>query len=94
MSPDPDGEPLVGLLEDALVTLFIAGEPGSGPAGQTLALVWMVVHALQRFSELSVNKQAALIRVVVAAVTAAGPGPVARGGARGQRELVGGWGRR
>ncbi len=83
MSPDPDGESVAGLLEDALVTLFIAGEPGSRRAGQTLALVRKAVHALQRFSELSVNKQAALLRVFAAAVTAAEPDPVSRGVGRG-----------
>jgi transcriptional regulator with XRE-family HTH domain len=81
--PHPDGEPLAGLLEDALVTLFIAGEPGPGPAAQTTALAREAVHALQRFSELSVNKQAALLRVFAAAVAAAEPDPVARGVGRG-----------
>ena len=65
------------------MTLFIAGEPGPGPAAQTTALAREAVHALQRFSELSVNKQAALLRVFAAAVAAAAPDPVARGVGRG-----------
>ena len=69
-------EPLAGVLEDALLTLFIDGaEPGAHPepppARAPTSLARECVDALRTFSELSVTKQAALMRVFVAAVAAA-----------------------
>ncbi len=88
--PEDDGEPLAGLLEDALLTLFIAEAtpattaPGTAAQAPT-ALARDCVRALRDFSRVSVTKQAALMRVFSAAVTAAEPDPATPVGGHGSR---------
>ena len=76
--PDPDGEPLAGLVGDALLTVFTEQGGGAGGGGtdarQTpTALAVDCVRALRRFADYAPTRQAAVLRVLVAAVDAAEP---------------------
>lgn len=80
--PDPDEEPLAGLVGDALLTVFAAPAAGAGEGSgrggtearqMPTALAVECVRALRKFADYAPGRQAAVLRVLVAAVDAAEP---------------------